>query len=329
MVYLIKLVEELLAGLRKNLESPPGKFGTLDVAKVLGNAMDSMRASAYLATGILPSNELCGEKVSKEFWNLHSALLFYYYDALMLLKHSILSAFTGYYSVASTELRCAMESVVGGVIFDLLAMPSYRRMAVDENTGVLRRVKGFQGAPGFAELLRVLEEKLGDKRPEVSVEIFDIINSELRDFNPEAGFIKLLVQLKNWGIIDDELFKYIDPYYTELSKLSHRVHPNLSETGLRIIADKDWLALEPVPDELYTYLYNFADLNGVLTYLVLKVLSLDLEREDFRKRINWPGLEEAVELISELAKHYGSWKKVEQLLNKLKQSNVSASGIHN
>lgn len=285
MVYLIKLLEDNLVGLRRNLESLPEEFTTQSIAEVVSKAMDSMRASTHLITKILPSDKLCGKDVFQKFWNLHSALIFYHYDALMLLKHSILSAFTGYYSVASTELRCAMESVVRGVVFDLLAMPSYRRMAVDENIGVLRKVKGFQGAPGFAELLKVLEGKLGDKRPEVSIEIFDIINSELRDFNPEAGFIKLLVQLKNWGVIDSEFFKYIDSYYTELSKRSHRVHPNLSETGLRIIADKDWLALEPVPDELYIYLYNFADLNGVFTYLVLKVLSLDLEHEDFKNAL--------------------------------------------
>lgn len=108
MVYLIKLVEGLLRGLRENLGSLPGEFGTLSVARTVGNARDSMRVIAYLIVNILPSDKLCSRDVHQKFWNLHPALLFYYYDALMLIKHSILSAFTGYYSVAFIELRCAM-----------------------------------------------------------------------------------------------------------------------------------------------------------------------------------------------------------------------------
>ena len=61
----------------------------------------------------------------------------------MLLRHSLLSAFTGYYSVAFTELRNAMESIVRGAIFDLLAIPKYRRNAKTIE------IKGFKGAVKF------------------------------------------------------------------------------------------------------------------------------------------------------------------------------------
>ena len=36
-----------------------------------------------------------------------------------------------------------------------------------------------------------------------------------------------------------------------------------------------------------------------------------------------------MKLVSELEQYYDSWKKVEQILNKLKQSNTGASEIRN
>jgi len=312
-VYLIRTVNEHVARLCDNLKSLPNAFTTLGVAEIVDDAMDSMRAAAGLIVNIMPSSKICGEEKSQEFWDLHTALIVYHYDASMLLKHSLLSAFTGYYSVASTELRNAMESVVRGVIFDLLAIPECRRNAKE-----LQKIKGFGGKPSFPELLDLLEKKLGDKRSKVSVEIFDMIDKELRGFNPEAAFIKLLLQLKEWNVIDDKLVGDINSFYEELSKLAHRIHPKFSEVGIRVKARKDWLDLEPVPEELFIYLNHFLELNGLFTYLALKVFSLDLIHKDFRGSIDWSELDKYVQLASKLAKAYPFWEKVINVLEELK-----------
>ena len=312
-IYLIRSISDHLTRLCENLESLPNAFTTLGVAEVVSDAMDSLRASGGLITKIMPSSKLCGEEAFRKLWGLHSALLFYHYDALMLLRHSILSAFTGYYSVAFTELRSAMESIVRGAIFDLLAIPEYRRNAMK-----LQKVKGFRGEPSFTELLRILEEELSDKRPGISLEVFDIIDEELNRFNPEASFVKLLSQLRDWDIVDNELFRDIDSYYMELSKRSHRVHPRFSETGIRAVAQRDWLNLEPVPEELFVYLHYFIDLNGLFTYLTLKVFSIDLVRDDFKNCINWSELDEEMKQVSRLAKTYTFWRRVEQIMDKLR-----------
>ena len=312
-IYLIRSVNDHLARLCDNLESLPNTFTTLDVAEVVNDAMDSMRASGGLITKIMPSSRICGKEKYREFWGLHSALLFYHYDALMLLRHSLLSAFTGYYSVASTELRNAMESAIRGVIFDLLAIPEYRRNAKE-----LQKIKGFRTAVGYPELLEILEKKLGSKRPGVTLEIFDIIDDELKEFNPEAMFIKLLVQLKEWDIIDGELVRDIDSYYVELSKRAHRVHPKFSEVGIRAVTQRDWLDLEPVPEELVIYLHYFIELNGLFTYLVLKVFSIDLVHSEFRRCVDWSELGQDMQIASKLAKKYTFWKRVIQILERLK-----------
>ncbi|MCD6301386.1 MAG: hypothetical protein J7L82_04870 [Staphylothermus sp.] len=320
-LYLIRSINEHIARLCDNLESLPAEFTTPGVAIVVNDVMDSMKVSIDLITKLMPSSKICNKEKYREFWYLHSALIFYHYDAMMLVRHSLLSAFTGYYSVASTELRNAMESIVRGMIFDLLAIPEYRRNAKE-----LKKIKGFRNAGSFSELLDILERRLGNKRPETSVEIFDIIDEELKDFNPEATFIKLLLQLKEWDIIDSELLRDLDSYYVKLSELAHRVHPKFSEVGIRAEAQRDWLDLEPVPEEILIYLYNFIELNGLFTYLVLKVFSIDLIREEFRKCIDFTELEQDLDSVIKLANSYSSWKRVKDLLEQLEiNKNVSYS----
>ncbi len=314
-LYLVKLINEHLTKLHRSLASLPEEYSTWDAVEIMSEVANSMVASVKLIIKIMPSSKSCGEERSQDFWDLHTALILYYHEALMLLKHSLLSAITGYYSVAFIELRSAMESVVRGVVFDLLTIPEYR-----VNANELLKIKGFGGAKSYPELIRFLRERLGDKRSEVSAEIFDLIDEELGEFNPEAAFTKLLLQLKDWGIIDDELFKEMESYYIELSKPVHRTHLRFSEVGIRVLAEKDWLDLEPVPDILFAYFHNFAELNELFTYLVLKVFNIDLVREDFRRCINWSELSQDIHVTSELAETYESWKKAVEVLEQLKTS---------
>jgi len=314
-IFLVRLINEHITRLCRSLESLPEEFTIWDIAKVMNDAMDSITTSTSLIANIAPSSKLCGEERSRDFWNLHAALIIYHLEALMLLKHSLLSAFTGYYSAASIELRSAMESVVRGVVFDLLAIPEYRK-----NVKELQKIKGFRGAKSFPELIELLEKRLGDKRSKVSVEIFDMIDKELEEFNPESAFTKLLLQLKDWGVIDDKLLEDIDSYYAELSRLVHRAHPRSSEVDIRVAAKRDLLDLEPVPEELFTYLHWFADLNGLFTYLVLKVFSIDLVQEDFKRCIDWSELSQDMQVASKLAETYDFWKRVIEVLEQLKAS---------
>jgi len=307
--YLIKLFDRNLTKLRDSLKSLSDEFTALDAVKGVSEAIDSIGVSIDLITGIMPSTDLCRKKRCQKFWYLHSALIVYYYEALMLLEHSLLSAFTAYYSVAFTELRSAMESIVRGVVFDLLAIPKYR-----ESAEKLKEIEGFGNTPGFSELLDVLKEELKDKRLTNSVGIFDVIDRKLEKFNPEGKFAILLGQLKNWEIIDNKLFQDINSYYMELSKPVHRVHPKFSDVGMRILADKDWLELEPIPDELSIYLDYFADLNGLFTYLVLRTFTIDLVRDEYKKCVDWSRLDKGVQSAVKLKLNHKFWEYAVQIL---------------
>jgi len=314
LIYLIDAIGEHLKKLRDNLIALPHEFPTVSIAEKLSNALDSINAASGLIIKFFSSEKMDSEK-SDELWNLHSALLLYYHDALMLLRHSLLSAFTGYYNVAFTELRNAVESIVRGTIFDLLAFPEYRKNAEE-----LRKIGGFEGAEGFHELLKILENELDDERPNVSAEIFDIMDRKLKEFNPRASYTRLLKQLLKWNIIDEEAFRNAESCYKELSTRTHRVHPKFSEVGSRIMAQRDWIELEPVPELLLAYLHYFIHLNGIFAFLTLKTISLDLAQDEFRECIELSELKQYVDVASSLAKKYELWKKVMVVIRDIKGS---------
>ncbi|WP_338248384.1 hypothetical protein [Pyrodictium abyssi] len=286
----------------------------MSVAEIIDNLMSAMNSSGELIVGLMPSKNVCNEEIFNEFWQLHTALIVYHYDAVMLMRYSLLSALTGYYSVAFSELRNALESVIRGIIFDLLAIPQYRKNAVN-----LKKINGFKAAKSFKELLELIEKEIGDSRIVPSAYLFDLMESKLTDFNPSAAFAKLLEQLKNWGIIDGHLFKIIHDYYSELSGHAHRVHPRFLETGARIATYRDWIELEPVPEYLLKYLNKFIDVSGIITYLVLRVFSIDLANDQYLRCVDWKEVANIDNELARLSREYLCWQKVKELVESLKQ----------
>ena len=312
-MYLVRMVTELMKKLCDSVDSLPSTFSTIASVMTVNDTYDALICFTRLATGLTPSEKICSKVQCEKFLRLHSAFMYYYYDALMLLNHSLLSAFTSYYSTAYSELRASLESMVRGIIFDFLTIPEYRREVKE-----LLKIKGFKGAKGFPELLNMLDKELGYTRPEVSAKIFDIIDKKLKDFNPRATFVGLLRQLREWSIIDDEDFKELCDYYIILSKYSHRVHPRFSEVGIRVITDRDWLSLEPAPEELFVFLYNFTNLNGWFSYLTIKVYMADIVQSEYLRCIDWNSLAKILERVRRLAEEYKSWGKVLKIVEGLK-----------
>jgi hypothetical protein len=309
------LVAGSLNSLYKSLIGLPEKFPSLEVLKLMHDAQSSL--NLLLNIDACGPSERCKD-VNEKFWNYHSALTVYYLECIILAMHSALSAFTGHYTVAYTELRSALESAVTGAVFDLLAIPQNR-----ESAKVLVGIRGFahggKEAPSFKELVKYLEEKYGEKRVERSSEILEAIDTELKDFNPKFSFIGLLKQLENWKIIDSETCEFIRGVYVALSEYVHRVHPLSTETVTRLFLNKDLFPLEPIPERLDAFLTDFVEINGLLFYLFLKTLWQDIQDPTYTKCFETGRIGELAERVRELAKKgYEAWHRnlveVEQLL---------------
>ena len=283
----------------QSINALPREYDVFSVAEEIYNAYQAKRYFSILIVNAIEAR--------KELWDLHGPLIVYRDDASTLITHSLLSALTSHYSIAYTEMRCAIESVVRGVIYDFLVIPEYRRKAT-----ILQKIKGYKGAEGFPELIELLENTFGDKRPEKAIIVCDLIEKRLKKFNPRVEFSKLLEQLKVWNIINECDYKEIFTYYSGLSEYVHKTKPRFSEPGIRIISDRDWVDLEPVPDRLFVYFYHVADLCGILTYLTLKALEYDLKRS---KPIPWD--ERILEGVKELKSKHLLWEGVYKIMKSL------------
>ena len=306
-LYIIKYASQNINRLAENLSELPEPYMTPAAAEILDNVKKSIFLFRRLSTSLIPSETLCNEDIKNAFLNLHSAYIAYHYDALILLEHSLFSALMGYYTAAYIELRSILEDVIRGIIFDLIAVPKYR-----EEVKELIKIKGYENTDsmGFDKLLLLLENKLKNNRPELSVIIFDIINNELKNFNPKTSFAKLLKQLKQWDIINGEIFRNIHGLYAKLSRYVHRFHPNYSEVGKRVLMGKDWVELEPVPEELFTYFQNFVEICGWATYITIKDFSIDLQMDKYYRCIDKDLLEDLAKDVEELGQIADSWRIV-------------------
>jgi len=312
---LIGLVAGSLNSFHKSLIELPKKFPSLDILKLMNDSHNSL----YLMINIsaFGPSEDCKDK-NEIFWNSHLALTVYQLECLILATHSVLSAFTGHYTVAYTELRSALESAVIGGVLDLLAITQYRK-----NAKILVNIKGFikggKKASSFKELIERLDEKYDGRRIENSSEILELIETELKDFNPKHSFIKLLNQLKDWKIIDEEMHEVIKNVYITLSEYVHRVRPISTETVMRLLVNKDLFPLEPIPERLEEFLKYFVEINGLTFYLLLKTLWRDLQDPAYIECLGIEKIGGLIEGMRELAeKGYAAWRRnlveAEQLL---------------
>ena len=313
--YLFYLLSATTANIGKSLEALP-EISSFSAAGVVSDAFDSLRMLRLIGDSIIPIK--CDDEIYNRFFYRHSTfLLFYHLDALALIRNSLLSAFMGSYSASFAEMRSALESVVWGIVMDLLAIPEYRA-----NADLLKKISGFQNSPSFNELIRKIEEKYNNNPITISSEIFDIIDTELPDFNPQISFTRLLLQLKEWGVVETKEFQLLNNLYTEFSKRLHRGHARFTETGSRILSNKNWINLEPVSEELVEYLRKFTETNGAIAYLVLRLFNLDPEYNTIKNCINRDNLRNEINTIDQLLQssdiaQNSPWRSVKQLIETL------------
>jgi hypothetical protein len=151
------LVAGSLNSLYKSLIELPEKFPSLEVLKLMHDAQSSL--NLLLSIDACGPSERCKD-ANEKFWNYHSALTVYYLECIILAMHSALSAFTGHYTVAYTELRSALESAVTGAVFDLLAIPQNRESA-KVLVGIRDFAHGSKEALSFKELIKYLTVRRG------------------------------------------------------------------------------------------------------------------------------------------------------------------------
>ena len=200
------------------------------------------------------------------------------WEAFHEAHRSFLEALAGYYNVAHVLLRSTLELVVKGAFWECLAHERLRakatKLQVDKDKRKRKSVKDWIDA--------LIEQEPSVKRDleETSAAIFDKTAILFRDREFQKQFVHMpsfsimIKQLIEWEIIDiSNSFSVIyGKLYSDLSKDVHVV-PDATDMGRKLLAEKDFMEIEVIPEELTKYmntLHEVIDLGIVIELNILR-----------------------------------------------------------
>lgn len=245
---------------------------------VIQKAHDSIHEFIYLGALCLP--DLLGVS-----WHAKSAFLTYQWEAFHQAHRSLLEALSGYYNAAYVLLRSALELVVKGAFWECLAHERFR-----ENATQLQLEKGKgkrKSVKDWVDALIECEPSVKNDLEETSAAIFDktaILFTDQafqRQFVHIPSFPVIIRQLIEWQIVDiPNAFDVIyDNRYRDLSKDVHVV-PDATDMGRKLLAERDFMEIEVIPDELTKYMKTLHELIDIGIAIELNILRDWIELSD-------------------------------------------------
>ena len=236
---------------------------------VIQKAHDSIHEFVYLGVLCLP--DLPGVS-----WHAKSAFLTYQWEAFHQAHRSFLEALSGYYNAAYILLRSTLELLMKGAFWECMAHESFR-----EKVTLLDKIKGKRkSVKDWVKDLIEQKPSLKKELEETSGAIFDktaVLFSDpkfQKQFIHMPSFSEVLEELIELQVIDiPNAFDVIyDNLYRDLSKDVHMV-PDATDMGRRLLAEKDFMEVDVIPEELIKYmktLHRLMDIGIVIELNILK-----------------------------------------------------------
>ena len=239
--------------------------------EIIQKTHDSIHEFVYLAPLCLPSQ-------LGVTWHSKSAFLTYQWEAFYQAHRSFLEALSGYYNAAYVLLRSTLELIIKGAFWECLAHEHFR-----ERVTPLQLEKGKGKRKSLKDWIDALIEQEPSVRKdleETSAAIFDktAILFRNRQFQKQfvhvPTFLVTVNQLIEWEIIDipNPFAVVYEKLYTDLSEDVHVV-PDATDVGRKFLAEKDFMEIEVIPEELAKYmntLHEVMDLGIVVELNILR-----------------------------------------------------------
>lgn len=237
--------------------------------EIIQKTHDSIHEFMYLVS-------LCTPGRPGVIWHSKSAFLTYQWEAFHQAHRSFLEALAGYYNAAHILLRSTLELLLKGAFWECLAHESFR-----DKTAILDKSKGkHKSVKDWIDALIEREPSVKKDLEETSAAIFDKIALLFSDPQFQKQFVQIPVvsviieQLAEWQIVDIPNSSYViyEKLYRNLSKDVHVV-PDATDMGRKLLAEKDFMEIEVIPEELTNYmntLHEVIDLGIVIELNILK-----------------------------------------------------------
>jgi hypothetical protein len=264
------IVAKAFSHTRKEVGLPNMRTSIQANYEMVQKAHDSIHEFVYLAPSCIP--DLPGAS-----WHSKSAFLTYQWEAFHQAHRSFLDALAGYYNAAYVLLRSTLELLVKGAFWECLAHEGSREKAtqlqLDQDKGKRKSVKDW------VEALIEQEPTVRKDLEETSAAIFDKTSILFRDRKFQKQFVHIpsfrviIKQLIEWQVADiSNAFNVVyENLYRDLSKEVHVV-PDATDVGRRLLAERDFMEIEVIPDELTKYVKTLHELIDIGIVIELNIL---------------------------------------------------------
>jgi len=266
--------------------------------EIIQKAHDSIHEFMYLVS-------LCTPDRPGVSWHSKSAFLTYQWEAFHQAHRSFLEALAGYYNAAHILLRSTLELLLRGAFWECLAHESFRDKAaiLDKSKHKRNSVKDWIDA------LIEREPSVKKDLEETSAAIFDKIALLFSDPQFQKQFAQIpavsviIEQLTEWQIIDIPNSSHViyETLYRDLSKDVHVV-PDATDMGRKLLAEKDFMEIEVIPEQLTKYMNTLHGLIDIGIAIELNILRDWIELSDKTR------LKRRIATLEDLELQYGMTK---------------------
>ena len=222
-------------------------------------------------------------KVIGQFYERLSAFILYHWDGVFTLRRSLINALCNFYNNSFVLLRCSLDMLFQGLLFQCLSMKHFRE---SEELKEIRKDSKLQLM--IKQLIDFLNKNPteADRLEKNSAHIFDLLE-KMPSILPEIR--QTYVLLAKWGFFHPikNPIKVIDRLYQ--AKLSYNVHQHFKaiDIGRTILEGEEIFEIRSpfLKKSLQDFLKTFQEVSDLWLQSELNMLRFTLPQEFLEKKL--------------------------------------------
>jgi hypothetical protein len=256
-----------------------GSIRQIDKRKVIKAINDVLRIGDTFIFALSDENG----KVIRQFYERITAFIFYHWDGTFTLRRSLINALCNFYNTGFVLLRCSLDMLFQGLLFQCLSMKHFRE---SEELKEIKKDSKLQRM--VDQLMKLLDENPNeaDRLEKNSAHIFDLFE-RIPSLPPEIRQTYDL--LAKWGFFHPikKSIKVIDRLY--YAELSYNVHQNFRaiDIGRAVLEGEEIFEVHCpfLKKSLEDYLKAFHEVSDLWMLSELNLLKFTLPPEFLEKKL--------------------------------------------
>lgn len=229
--------EETYATIMKWLHDDYTPVSISQSIELIGKEKVTEVVNGLLQVGLILINGVSDEngKINEARYNRLSAFILYHWDGTFTLRRSLINALCNYYNISFTLLRCSLDMLIYGLLYQCLSQSRFRKLLKDN------KIKDDELKRLIVTITKFLNENPEELThvEETSAHIFDLLDElKLNKLAPKPASVYKL--LSKCGLFEPikKPERVIARVY---GKLSFNIHEHYStlDVGRAVTEDKE------------------------------------------------------------------------------------------